>query len=190
MPTSMAMGAPASRAALPPTSQNDGDRSGLSWFARQFCTQCASVNGCQNPRTDGAAKKVGMAFALTSAAPCRRNLGGKRGLGGKPCQGLQPPEAGAGGPPLQGLPPSHTRPPRSTADHHDAASFAIFGRIHAAGNTPPPSAWRRPARRHPNNCCGVNPCRRATAETVSPLAQVSATIMLKTIMLKTCFRKI
>ena len=40
------------------------------------------------------------------------------------------------GPPLQGLPPSHTRPPRSTADHRDAASSAIFARIHAAGNSP------------------------------------------------------
>ena len=37
-------------------------------------------------------------------------------------------------PDLQGLPPSHTRPPRSTADHRDAASSAIFARIHAAGN--------------------------------------------------------
>jgi hypothetical protein len=44
------------------------------------------VNGCQNPRKDGAAEKVGMAFALTSTAPFRRNLGGKRGLGGKPWQ--------------------------------------------------------------------------------------------------------
>ena len=37
-------------------------------------------------------------------------------------------------PDLQGLPPSHTRPPRSTADHRDAASSAIFARIYAAGN--------------------------------------------------------
>ncbi len=36
-------------------------------------------------------------------------------VGGKSCQGRQPPKAGAAGPPLQGLPPSHTRPPRSTA---------------------------------------------------------------------------
>jgi hypothetical protein len=36
-------------------------------------------------------------------------------LGGKSCQGRQPPKAGAAGPPLQGLPPSHTRPPSSTA---------------------------------------------------------------------------
>ena len=42
---------------------------------------------------------------------------------------------GAAGPPLQGLPPSHTRPPRSTADPRDAASSAIYARIHAAGNT-------------------------------------------------------
>ena len=60
-------------------------------------------------------------------------------VGGKPCQGRQPPEAGAAGPPLQGLPPSHTRPPRSTADPRDAASSAIYARIHAAGNT---ERWR------------------------------------------------
>ena len=36
-------------------------------------------------------------------------------LGGRSCQGRQPPKAGAAGPPLQDLPPSHTRPPRSTA---------------------------------------------------------------------------
>jgi pimeloyl-ACP methyl ester carboxylesterase len=53
------------------------------------------VDGCQNPRKDGAAKKVGMALALTSAASCRRTLGGKRWLGGNPCQGRQPPEGGA-----------------------------------------------------------------------------------------------
>ena len=92
------------------------------------------VDGCQNPRKDGAAKKVGMALAFISAAPCSRTLGGKRWLGDKPCQGRQPPEAGAAGPPLQGLPPSHTRPPRSTADPRDAASSAIYARIHAAGN--------------------------------------------------------
>ena len=94
------------------------------------------VDGCQNPRKDGAAKKVGMALAFISAAPCSRTLGGKRWLGDKPCQGRQPPEAGAAGPPLQGLPPSHTRLPRSTADPRDAASSAIYARIHAAGNTP------------------------------------------------------
>ena len=54
-------------------------------------------------------------FACTSAAPCRRTLGGKRWLGGRSCQGRQPPKAGAAGQPLQDLPPSHTRPPRSTA---------------------------------------------------------------------------
>src|SRR3979490_3037070 len=31
-------------------------------------------------------------------------------------------------------------------------------------------------RRQPNNCCGVNPWRRATAQTESPLATISATI--------------
>ena len=76
-----------------------------------------------------------MALAFISAAPCSRTLGGKRWLGDKPCQGRQPPEAGAAGPPLQGLPPSHTRPPRSTADPRDAASSAIYARIHAAGNS-------------------------------------------------------
>src|SRR6266478_1472455 len=75
-----------------------------------------------------------MALACTSAAPCRRTLGGKRWLGGKPCQGRQPPEAGAVGPPLQGLPLSHTRPPSSTADHREATFSAIFARVHAAGN--------------------------------------------------------
>ena len=44
------------------------------------------VDGCQNPRKDGAAKKVGMALAFISAAPCSRTLGGKRWLGDKPCQ--------------------------------------------------------------------------------------------------------
>ena len=34
----------------------------------------------------------------------------------------------------------------------------------------------RPFRRHPNNCCGVNPCLRATADTVSPVSYVSETI--------------
>ena len=103
-------------------------------------TNPPSVDGCQNPRKDGAAKKVGMALAFISAAPCSRTLGGKRWLGDKPCQGRQPPEAGAAGPPLQGLPPSHTRPPRSTADPRDAASSAIYARIHAAGNTVPATA--------------------------------------------------
>ena len=32
------------------------------------------------------------------------------------------------------------------------------------------------SRRRPNNYCGENPCRRATAETESPLATISATI--------------
>jgi hypothetical protein len=31
-------------------------------------------------------------------------------------------------------------------------------------------ARRRASRRQPNNCCGVSPCRRATAETFSPLS--------------------
>lgn len=31
-------------------------------------------------------------------------------------------------------------------------------------------ARRRASRRQPNNCCGVRPCRRATAETFSPLS--------------------
>src|SRR4029077_5077581 len=43
------------------------------------------------------------ALACTSAAPCRRTVGGKRWLGGKPCQGRQPPKAGAAGQALQGL---------------------------------------------------------------------------------------
>ena len=36
-------------------------------------------------------------------------------MGGRSCQGRQPPKAGAAGQPLQDLPSSHTRPPRSTA---------------------------------------------------------------------------
>ncbi len=35
---------------------------------------------------------------------------------------------------------------------------------------------RSACRRQPNNCCGVSPCRRATADTVSPPRQLSATI--------------
>ena len=35
---------------------------------------------------------------------------------------------------------------------------------------PSPSSASRVCRRHPNNCCGVNPCRRATAHTVSLLS--------------------
>jgi len=38
------------------------------------------------------------------------------------------------------------------------------------------AAWRRASRRQPNNCCGVKPCRRATALTDAPLASHSATI--------------
>ena len=108
------------------------------------------MDGCQNPRKDGAAKKVGMALAFISAAPCSRTLGGKPWLGGKPCQGRQPPEAGAAGPPLQGLPPSHTRPPRSTADPRDAASSAIYARIHAAGNSATSCAAIAATTRTPN----------------------------------------
>src|SRR5713226_5498328 len=68
-----------------------------------------------------------MALACTSAAPCRRILGGKRWLGGTSCQGRQPPKAGAAGPPLQGLPPSHTRPPRSTAGNISSAGCLKTG---------------------------------------------------------------
>jgi hypothetical protein len=38
------------------------------------------------------------------------------------------------------------------------------------------SARRRASRRDPNNCCGVNPCRRATALTDAPISSHSATI--------------
>src|SRR4249920_1135973 len=51
----------------------------------------------------------------------------KRWLGGKPCQGRQPPKAGAAGPPLQGLPPRHTRPPRSTAGNISSAGCLKTG---------------------------------------------------------------
>ena len=67
------------------------------------------------------------ALACTSAASCRRILGGKRWLGGKCCQGRQPPKAGAAGPPLQGLPLSHTRPPRSTAGNINSAGCLKTG---------------------------------------------------------------
>jgi integrase len=46
----------------------------------QYCRDAAGagerVDGCQNPRKDGATKKVGMTLAVGSAAPCRRTLGG------------------------------------------------------------------------------------------------------------------
>src|SRR5580704_7261273 len=61
------------------------------------------------------------------AAPRRRTLGGKRWLGGKSCQGRQPPKAGAAGPPLQGLPPGHTRPQRSTAGNISSAGCLKTG---------------------------------------------------------------
>src|SRR4029077_16175820 len=54
-------------------------------------------------------------------------LGGERWLGGKFCQGRQPPKAGAAGPPLQGLPPSHTRSPRSPAGNIDSAGCLKTG---------------------------------------------------------------
>ena len=60
------------------------------------------------------------------------------------CSRLLSPRGARAGPPLQGLPPSHTRPPRSTADHRDAASSAIFARIHAAGNSCQPSPGHGP----------------------------------------------
>ena len=48
-------------------------------------------------------------------------------LGGRSCQGRQPPKAGAAGPPLQDLPPSHTRPPRSTAGNISSAGCLKTG---------------------------------------------------------------
>ena len=94
------------------------------------------MDGCQNPRKDGAAKKVGMALAgIWLSRSLQSNAWWQMMAGRQACQGRQPPEAGAAGPPLQGLPPSHTtRRPRSTADPRDAASSAIYARIHAAGN--------------------------------------------------------
>jgi hypothetical protein len=89
------------------------------------------------------------ALACTSAA-LPLNSWWQRWLGGKSCQGRQPPKAGAAGPTLQGLPPSHTRPPRSTAGNilsrvsqnraavhfgtkKDSAGQSIdFERVHAA----------------------------------------------------------
>src|SRR5207342_1476065 len=72
------------------------------------------------------------ALACTSAASCRRILGGERWLGGKFCQGRQPPKAGAEGPPLQGLLPSHTRPPRSTAGNINSAGCFKTGPQYSA----------------------------------------------------------
>src|SRR4051812_14252121 len=39
----------------------------------------------------------------------------------------------------------------------------------------PDAGWRA-CRRHPNNCCGVSPCRRATSETTAPATSVSSTM--------------
>ena len=81
------------------------------------------VDGCQNPRKDGAAKKGGMALAFISAAPCSRTLGGKRWLGDKPCQGRQPPEAGAPSRPREFHPESLTEP-YLTLSRHTARAIA------------------------------------------------------------------
>ena len=99
------------------------------------------MDGCLNPRKDGAAKKVGTAFAWTSAALSRRTLGGQRRLGDKPCQGRQPPEAGAKGPPLQGSPCSQTSSPgrrRQLPNATQLGNFkpAVFGAFRDAANTP------------------------------------------------------
>ena len=96
----------------------------------------------QNPRKDGRAREADMAFAEASAASRHRTLGGKRRLGGKPCQGRQPLKAGAEGPPLQGWPPSQTRQPRSTAGSCETASPAILGGF-ASPVTPPPKTEKR-----------------------------------------------
>ena len=56
-------------------------------------------------------------------------------LGGRSCQGRQPPKAGAAGPPLQDLPPSHTRPPRSTAGNISSAACLKTGPQYIASFT-------------------------------------------------------
>ena len=63
-------------------------------FPIHYTPRSAAVDGCQDPRKSGAAKKIGMPFARTSASPRRRMPGGEQWLGGKLCQGLQPPKAG------------------------------------------------------------------------------------------------
>jgi hypothetical protein len=62
------------------------------------------------------------------------------------------------------------------ASDHGRAASTITGANAKPLSLPAASARRRAARRHPNNCCGVNPCRRATAHTDSPLSPISATI--------------
>src|SRR5450755_4363843 len=86
-----------------------------------------SMPACTEHNGRSKVGRLSMGTCVHSAAPCRRILGGKRWLGGKSCQGRQPPKAGAAGPPLQGLPPIHTRPPRSTAGNISSAGCLKTG---------------------------------------------------------------
>jgi hypothetical protein len=52
------------------------------------------VNADRNPHFFGGAEKSGTRFAVASAAPHHRTLGGQRRLASEPCQGRQPPKAG------------------------------------------------------------------------------------------------
>jgi hypothetical protein len=61
------------------------------------------------------------------------------------------------------------------ADEIGAPDSTIIRAI-AVPSTLASSVWRRASRRHPNNCCGVNPCRRAAALTDTPTSPHSATI--------------
>jgi hypothetical protein len=54
---------------------------------------------------------------------------------------------------------------------------AGFASDPSAGAEPPPSSSKAPAsRRHPNNCCGLSPWRRATSDTLTPPARLSTTM--------------
>src|SRR6516162_10160855 len=85
-------------------------------------------------------------LTCTSAAPCRRTLGGKRWLGARSCQGRQPPKAGAAGQPLQDLSPSHTRPPRSTAGNGSAGCLKTGPQYTSGSHAPPPQFVSRSLR--------------------------------------------
>ena len=63
--------------------------------------------------------------------------------------------------------PADGRRPIGSAPAHDRAVSTTTG-ANAIRLSPARIPPLRTARRQPNNCCGVSPCRRATALTVSP----------------------
>jgi hypothetical protein len=77
-------------------------------------------------------------------------------------------------------------PTPGSASHHGALrrrrTGADAGAAATAGTNCSPSVFDPTAsvlcncRRQPNSCCGDNPCRRATPETLSPLVIISPTI--------------